>query len=196
MGSLRSVAVFCGSNVGSNPGYRRAAEELGRALARERIALVYGGGAVGLMGTLADAVLSAGGEVVGVITEALLTKEIAHSGLTELHVLPRMHDRKAMMADRADAFVMMPGGFGTMEEFLEVLTWTQLGVHSKPCAIFDPLGYFAPLVTLMDSAVAEGFIKPEQRELVIEADTPGELLESLAGWRPRLAERWVGRSER
>src|SRR5215471_16866630 len=142
---LSSVAVYCGSNAGNDPQYAAAAAALGRVLADRGIRLVYGGGQVGLMGVLADAVLERGGEVLGVITEALVVKEVSHRGLTGLQVVGTMHERKAVMADAADAFIMLPGGFGTFDEFFEVVTWTQLGIHAKPCGVLDVAGYFAPL---------------------------------------------------
>jgi uncharacterized protein (TIGR00730 family) len=165
-------------------------------LVRRNIGLVYGGSNVGLMGELADAVLRAGGEVEGVIPENLMALEVGHEGLTKLHVVRSMHERKALMADLADAFVALPGGFGTLEEFCEVVTWTQLGLHAKPCGILNVLGYYSPLLRMFDHAVEERFLKPENRALVLSGDSPAELLEALDEWRPIHAEKWLSRETR
>jgi uncharacterized protein (TIGR00730 family) len=165
-------------------------------LVRRNIGLVYGGSNVGLMGELADAVLRAGGEVEGVIPENLMALEVGHEGLTKLHVVRSMHERKALMADLADAFVALPGGFGTLEEFCEVVTWTQLGLHAKPCGILNVLGYYSPLLRMFDHAVEERFLKPENRALVLSGDSPAELLEALEEWRPIHAEKWLSRETR
>jgi uncharacterized protein (TIGR00730 family) len=172
--------VFCGSSVGNRPEYRDAAERLAHELTRRNIGLVYGGGCVGLMGVMADAVLAAGGHVVGVITHALLAREVAHTGLPDLRVVNSMHERKAMMAELSDAFIAMPGGFGTFEEFCEAVTWTQLGLHRKRCGLFNVLGYYDPLLGLFDRAVAEGFVNPSNRDLVTADDDPAALLARLA----------------
>ena len=163
-GNLSSIAVYCGSSRGTDLAFATAAVSLGRLLAERGIRLVYGGGHVGLMGVIADAVLAAGGEVVGVITRALQAKEIAHGRLTELVVTETMHERKAAMADAADAFVMLPGGYGTFDEFFEALTWTQLGIHDKPCGVLDVAGFFAPLRDLLDGATTAGFVIPVHRK--------------------------------
>jgi uncharacterized protein (TIGR00730 family) len=194
--SLRSVAVFCGSSLGTDPRFERSAVELGTTLVRRGIGLVYGGGAEGLMGALADAVLTAGGEATGVTTEAILGKESPHQGLTELQIVSTMHERKAIMADRADAFVMLAGGFGTLEEFLEAVTWTQLGVHDKPCGIYDPVGYYRPLMELIDSAVQQGFVRLRESGLVVYGKDPDQVLDGLSSWHPDLAESWIGREDR
>jgi len=173
-----------------------AAEELGKELVRREIGLVYGGGNVGLMGVLADAVLGAGGEAVGVIPEHLMAREIGHNGLTKLHVVHSMHERKALMADLSDAFVALPGGFGTLEEFCEVVTWTQLGLHAKPCGILNVLGYYSPLLAMLDHAVVERFLKPENRGLMLARESPAELLQALEGWRPVRGEKWLDRETR
>jgi uncharacterized protein (TIGR00730 family) len=191
---LGSVAVYCGSNPGSDPAFAGAARSLGRMLARRQIRLVYGGGHVGLMGAVADAALENGGQVLGVITEALLAKEVAHRGLTELVVTGSMHERKAAMADAADAFIMLPGGFGTFDEFFEVLTWTQLGIHAKPCGILDVAGFFEPLRALLDGAVAAGFVHPAHRDMVSVDDDPGALLSQLAAWTPVTVSKWLDRT--
>ena len=177
---MKSVCVFTGSSAGIRPEYREAARDLGRLLAQRGIGIVYGGAHVGLMGAVADAALDAGGSVIGVIPQALVAKEIAHTGLTELRVVASMHERKAMMADLADAFVTLPGGLGTLEEFFEVLTWAQLGLHGKPCGLLNVCGYFDGLLTFTDHAAAEGFVRREHREMVFVADSPVVLLDRLA----------------
>ncbi|HZY03555.1 MAG TPA: TIGR00730 family Rossman fold protein [Anaeromyxobacteraceae bacterium] len=192
--TLRRVCVFCGSAVGARPAYRRAAARLGEALARRGLGLVYGGGSVGLMGVVADAALAAGGEVVGVIPRRMARKEIAHAGLSRLHVVPSMHARKAMMADLCDAFVAMPGGMGTLEELTEVLTWAQLGLHHKPCALLDVAGYWRPLIRLFDHAVEERFLRREHRGLLLVERGPERVLDRLARWRPPLhLRKWIDR---
>jgi uncharacterized protein (TIGR00730 family) len=177
---VERICVFCGSNRGSRPAYAEAARRMGTELARRRLGLVYGGGRVGLMGILADAALAAGGEVTGVIPEALLAWEVAHASLTDLQVVASMHERKARMADLSDAFVALPGGFGTLEEFCEVLTWSQLGLHRKLCGLVNVDGYYDPLLALLDHAVTERFVRPEHRALVLEASEPERLLDLLA----------------
>jgi uncharacterized protein (TIGR00730 family) len=193
---MRRICVFCASSLGSRPEYRAAAEELGAELVRRNIGLVYGGGNVGLMGVLADAVLRMGGEAQGVIPEHLMAREIGHNGLTKLHVVHSMHERKALMADLADAFVALPGGFGTLEEFCEVVTWAQLGLHAKPCGLLNVLGYYTPLLTMFDHAVRERFLKPENRELVLARESAPELLQALDEWRPVWVEKWLDRETR
>ena len=165
-------------------------------MVRRTIGLVYGGGKVGLMGVLADAVLKAGGEAVGVIPEHIMSREIGHKGLTKLHVVHSMHERKALMADLSDAFVAMPGGFGTLEEFCEVVTWTQLGLHAKPCGILNVRRYYSPLLAMFDHAVEERFLKPENRALVLARESPSELLRALDDWRPLHVEKWLDRETR
>jgi hypothetical protein len=194
--TLPAIAVYCGSNRGTDPAFAAAAVSLGRLLAERGIRLVYGGGHVGLMGVIADAVLDGGGEVLGVITRALEAKEVVHRRLTELVVTQTMHERKATMADAADAFIMLPGGYGTFDEFFEVLTWTQLGIHDKPCGVLDVGGYFAPLRDLLDSATGAGFVIPAHRNLVITESEPGALLDRLAVWAPVRIGKWLDRSER
>jgi uncharacterized protein (TIGR00730 family) len=190
---MKRICVFCGSSEGSSPEYRAAAEEMGAELVRRNIGLVYGGGNVGLMGIIADAVLKEGGEVHGVIPENLLAREVGHKGLTKLHVVRSMHERKALMADLSDAFIAMPGGFGTLEEFCEVLTWSQLGLHVKPCGILNVRGYYTPLLAMLDHAVEEGFLKPENRVLVLARESPADLLQALDEWRPVRVEKWLDR---
>jgi uncharacterized protein (TIGR00730 family) len=193
---MKRICVFCGSSPGSRPEYGAAAEEMGAELARRNIGLVYGGGNVGLMGIIADAVLRAGGEAQGVIPEHLMAREVGHRGLTKLHVVRSMHERKALMADLSDAFVALPGGFGTLEEFCEVVTWTQLGLHAKPCGVLNVLGYYSPLLAMFDDAVEERFLKPENRALVLARDSPADLLQALEQWRPVHVEKWLNRDTR
>jgi uncharacterized protein (TIGR00730 family) len=193
---MKRICVFCGSSPGSRPEYRAAAEELGTELVRRKIELVYGGGNVGLMGVLADAVLRANGEAVGVIPENLMAREVGHNGLTKLHIVRSMHERKALMADLSDAFVAMPGGYGTLEEFCEVVTWAQLGLHAKPCGVLNVLGYYSPLLAMFDHAVEERFLKTENRGLVLARESAAELLRALEEWRPARVEKWLDRETR
>lgn len=168
---------------------------MGKALARRGLGLVYGGGHIGLMGVVADSVLAEGGEVIGVIPKALLAKELAHQGLTELQVVGSMHERKALMAELADAFVALPGGYGTFEEFCEVLTWAQLGLHRKPCGILNVEGFYNALLLLLDHAVAEQFVRAEHRSLVLEEQDPERLLDRLVSHRPAKLDKWLDRNE-
>jgi len=181
---MRRVCVFCGSSAGARPVYAATARALAATLVRRGLGLVYGGGSIGLMGVVADAVLGAGGEVVGVIPRALATKEIAHQGLADLRVVETMHERKATMAALADGFVALPGGLGTLEELLEVLTWTQLGLHAKPAGVLNVDGYFDPLLTVLERAVAERFMPADHRALLLAADAPDALLDAMARWAP------------
>jgi uncharacterized protein (TIGR00730 family) len=176
---MKNICIYCGSSPGSAPGYTAAARRLGRVLAERGVGLVYGGGRVGLMGIVADAVLEGGGQVIGVIPEALATEEVAHNSLSELHVVADMHERKALMARRSDAFLTMPGGIGTFEEFFETLTWAVLKLHQKPIGILNVAGYFNPLLALLDHAVAEGFLRPKYLGLVITSDDPEELVTAI-----------------
>lgn len=189
--SFRSVCVFCGSREGRREEYHSAAVALGALLARRQTTLVYGGGSVGLMGVVATTVMQAGGRVIGVIPEALAAKEVAHDGLTELRVVPTMHARKALMAELSDTFIAMPGGLGTFEELFEIVTWSQLGIHSKPVGLLNVGGYFDALLALVDHATREGFVDPEQRAIFVESDRPEELLDRLARHRPPAAMAWV-----
>jgi uncharacterized protein (TIGR00730 family) len=177
------ICVFCGASRGNRPEYLRAAVEVGAALARRGIGLVYGGGAVGLMGALADAVLAGGGEVIGVIPDSLLEREVGHRGLTELRVVDSMHTRKRTMAELASAFVALPGGLGTLEELFEVLTWAQLGIHHKPCALLDVDGFYAPLLALLDHMRDAAFIAPAHRSLLLVERDVDALLDRLAAAR-------------
>src|SRR5215471_18265386 len=166
---LKRVCVFCGSNVGARSAYVEAAESLGKLLVDRKMGLVYGGGKVGLMGKVADTVLAAGGEVIGVIPQSLMRREIAHAGLTDLRVVDSMHQRKALMAELSDAFIALPGGFGTFEELCEIVTWAQLGLHAKPCGVLNVEGYYDQLLGLFDHGVEEKFLHPVNRALVIAA---------------------------
>jgi uncharacterized protein (TIGR00730 family) len=194
---MTSVCVFCGSASGPRAEYAAAAREVGRALAARNLALVYGGGRVGLMGELAQAALAAGGTVVGVIPHALAKKEIAQEDCTELIVVDTMHERKALMADRAGAFVALPGGFGTLDELFEILTWAQLGIHAKPVAVLNVCGFFLPLLALLDHMTAEGLLRSAHRELLLVADSVPELFEKLLAWKPPApATKWARPDER
>ena len=192
---MRAVCVFCGSSPGARASYREAAQRLAASIAKRGIALVYGGASVGLMGAVADAALAHGGEVIGVLPRALETKELAHRGLTRLDVVDSMHERKARMAELADAFVALPGGIGTLEEWFEVLTWSQLGLHAKPCALLDVDGYYAPLQAFLDGAVAERFVRTEHRAMLLVDDDPERLLDALASWRAPIVQKWIDRDD-
>jgi uncharacterized protein (TIGR00730 family) len=193
---MNHICVFCGSSSGTRPEYRAAAEDLGRELARRNVGLVYGGGKVGLMGVLADAVLKAGGEAVGVIPRHLLDREIGHAGLRKLHVVRSMHERKALMADLSDAFIALPGGLGTLDEFCEILTWAQLGLHAKPCGILNVLDYYSAFLAMLDHAVEERFLNVEYRQAVLTRASVPELLLALQDWHPTLVEKWLDRETR
>ena len=195
MTTVSRVCVFCGSSTGKHPAYKLAAQSFGRALVRRGKGLVYGGGRVGLMGVIADTVLEAGGEVYGVLPEALASLEVGHEGLTELFLVPNMHARKAKMAELSDAFVAMPGGYGTLEELFEVVTWAQLGLHDKPIALLNVAGYFDGLLGCIDSAVAEGFIRPEQRRVLMSGSEPDALLDALERFEPVEREKWLRKPE-
>ena len=178
--SLRRVCVFCGSSTGNRDDYRTSTAMLATELVRRGVGLVYGGACVGLMGLLADEVLAGGGEVIGVIPKAMCDREIAHAGLTDLRVVESMHERKATMAGLADAFIALPGGFGTFEEFCEAVTWTQLGLHRKRCGLLNVGGFYDPLLALFDRAVADGFLKPQNRAIVAAEAEPSALLDRLS----------------
>jgi len=177
--AIQRVCVFCGSSPGNGPGYLAAAEALGNELLARGLGLVYGGAGVGLMGRIADTVLAGGGEVVGVMPSALVDREVAHPGVSDLRVVDSMHERKALMADLADAFIALPGGLGTVEELLEALTWAQLGMHSKPCGVLNVEGYFDLLMAFLDLAADRRFINQHHRSLLLESDDPGRLLDLL-----------------
>jgi len=193
---IRNLCVFCGSSPGLRSVYAEAATQFGQELARSGIALIFGGGRVGLMGILADSVLSAGGKAVGVMPRALVEKEIAFTGLTELHVTESMHQRKAMMADLADAFVLLPGGYGSWEEFCEALTWLQLGIHQKPCAILNVAGYYDPLLALTAHSVAEGFIRQAHAEMIIVENNSARLLSRLSTASTPSEIKWMNDKQR
>jgi uncharacterized protein (TIGR00730 family) len=196
MTEMKRICVFCGSSPGARPVYAEAARATGRLLAERGIGLVYGGGNVGLMGEVADAVLAAGGEVTGVIPKALLEREVGHRGLTTLHVVGTMHERKALMVDLSDGFVALPGGYGTLDELCEALTWSQLGIHARPCGILNVDGYFDALLALFDHAVREGFVREAHRRLVLEAAEPAALLEAMAAFRAPRGEKWIRDGDR
>ena len=188
---MNSVAVYCGSSAGANPAYVAQAQALGAALAAQNLTLVYGGGRVGLMGALADAVLTHGGRVVGVIPTFLADKELAHTGCTELHVVGSMHERKLLMADRADAFIAMPGGYGTLEELFEVLTWGQLGLHCKPVGLLNVAGFYDHLLGALDRMRDDQLLRPENRSALLDDSSPAGLLVKLADYRPAQVEKWL-----
>jgi uncharacterized protein (TIGR00730 family) len=190
---MKTICVFAGSSCGSQPEYRAAAEEFGRLLATRNIGLVYGGARVGLMGVVADAVLALHGQVTGVIPAGLVAKEIAHDGLTDLRVVQSMHERKALMADLCDAVVALPGGWGTLEEFFEILTWGQLGLHQKPCGLLNVRGYFDRLLSFVGHSIEEGFVRREHRSMMAVTDSPDELLDLLASYEPPPVEKWIAR---
>jgi len=192
---MKRLCVYCGSSTGNKKIYREMAEAMGALLARRRIGLVYGGGNVGLMGVVANAALAGGGEVIGVIPRSLADREIAHAGVTDLRVVDSMHTRKALMADLSDAFIAMPGGVGTFEEFFEAVTWTQLGVHRKPCGLLNVGGFYSPLAAFIDQAVTEGFIKPIHRAMIVVDDDPERLLNSLITIELPDVAKWIRREE-
>lgn len=187
---MKRLCVYCGSNSGNQPVFATAAKELGEALAAARIELVYGGSSRGIMGILADAVLEAGGTVIGVIPQALMEKEVGHRGLTELHIVATMHERKSMMAVLADGFAALPGGYGTLEELIEMLTWGQLGFHAKPCGLLNVNGYFDDLLRYLDRAVASGFLRPQHRAMLMVAERPTGLLQQFSSYVPPNGEKW------
>jgi uncharacterized protein (TIGR00730 family) len=193
---MRRLCVFCGSSPGARPAYAEAAAELGRLLAGERIGLVYGGASVGLMGVLADAVLADGGEVVGVIPQALVDREIGHPGVQDLRVVGSMHERKALMAELADGFVALPGGLGTLEELFEIYTWAQLGMHRKPCGLLDVEDYYAGISQFLEHAVEERFLPERHRAMLMVEREPGALLERMRSFEPGAVEpKWIDREE-
>ncbi len=188
---IRRICVYAGSSVGARPQYAAAAVALAKEIVARGRGVVYGGGNVGLMGVLADAALDVGGEVIGVIPEALLARELGHGDVTELRVVQTMHERKGTMAELADAFVALPGGFGTVEELVEVLTWAQLGIHAKPCGLLDVGGFYQPFVAFFDHAVAEGFLRPQHRAMLcVDADVSA-LLDALETWQPPVVHKWI-----
>jgi uncharacterized protein (TIGR00730 family) len=192
---LEAVCVFCGCNQGAKEQYRRVAAQTGRILAGRGIRLIYGGARAGLMGMVADAALAAGGTVVGVMPRSIVDQEPPHDGLSELHLVSTMHERKALMAERSDAFVALPGGLGTLEEVFEVISWTQLGPHDKPAGFVNAGGFYEPVMAQLDHMVAEGFIRPEHRGNIYFADQPGGLLGLLAGFEPARIHKWIDRDQ-
>ncbi|HEV7239514.1 MAG TPA: TIGR00730 family Rossman fold protein [Thermoanaerobaculia bacterium] len=192
---MHRICVFCGSNAGSDPIYVEAARDLGRLFAREGVALVYGGGSVGLMGEVADSVLASGGEAIGVIPHALWAREVGHRGLTDIRIVDTMHERKAMMADLADAFIALPGGLGTLEEIFEIWTWAQLGLHEKPVGFLDVNGFYAPLMQFLDRAVRERFLREEHRAIAVIERDAAALLKKFDQWQPPRVDKWITREE-
>jgi len=187
---VKRICVFCGSSSGARDEYAAAATSLARHLAGRNIGLVYGGSRVGLMGILADTALKAGGEVIGVIPRSLVAKEIAHTGLSDLRVVESMHERKALMADLSDAFIAMPGGFGTLDEFCEILTWSQLGLQRGPCCLLNVAGYYDLLLEMFDHAEKEQFVRPEHRRMVIAEERPESLVTRLLEWNVPIVDKW------
>jgi uncharacterized protein (TIGR00730 family) len=192
---MKRICVFCASSRGANPRFAEAARELGRALVERGIGLVYGGGNVGLMGIVADAVIERGGEAIGVIPQALVDRELAHRGLSALHVVRSMHERKRMMHDLSDGFVTLPGGIGTLEELMETLTWAALGLHQKPCGLVDVDGYYDPLLALLARAVEDRLLRVEHRAMLLAERTPSALLDRFLGWRAPTVEKWIDRDQ-
>jgi hypothetical protein len=188
---MRSICVYAGSNPGSDPAYAEGARALGGELAERGISLVYGGGKVGLMGVIADTVLAAGGEAIGVMPQALIDREIGHPGLTDLKVVGSMHERKAQMAELADGFVALPGGIGTVEELIEIYTWSQLGIHDKGCGVLNVRGYYDNLAAFLDHAAREGFLRPQHRAALSVEEDPAALLDALAAFQPPQVSKWL-----
>ncbi|MBK6428835.1 MAG: TIGR00730 family Rossman fold protein [Blastocatellia bacterium] len=192
---MKRICVFCGSSEGARPEYAAVARALGAEMASRGIGLVFGGGRVGLMGAVASAVLENGGHVTGIIPHGLMVREVAHDGVEDMRVVDSMHERKALMNELSDAFISMPGGLGTIEETAEMLTWAQLGIHRKPVALLNGLGYYDPLVAFLDRTVEEGFLRAENRQLLVVGDEPASLLDRLTDYRAPETERWIRRSE-
>jgi hypothetical protein len=188
---MQAICVFCGAGAGDRPEYAQSARTLAVHLVRRDLTLIYGGGSIGLMGILADATLAAGGRVVGVLPRHLLRREVAHTGLTELHIVGSMHERKALMAERADAFVALPGGLGTLEELFEVLTWGQLGLHAKPCALLNSAGYYDPLIGFLDQAHGHGFVQRRHRDMLLIDTDPARLLDRIGAYVAPAVEKWL-----
>ncbi len=192
---IRKICVYCGSSPGKNPAYAQAATLLAQALCERGIGLVYGGAAVGVMGTIADAVLKAGGEAIGVIPKSLAVKEVAHDNLSELHVVASMHERKAMMSDLADGFIALPGGWGTLEELFEILTWAQLGFHHKPCGLLNIDGYYDNLISFLENSFEQQFVNELFRPMLMKADEPTALLDQFSTYRAPKVRKWMGEDE-
>ncbi len=194
--TIKNICVFCGSHTGGKPEYSAAATRFGQEIANAKVNLIYGGGRVGLMGTLADAVLSNGGRVTGIMPRGMVEKGISHKGLSNFHVVASMHECKAMMADLADAFVLLPGGIGNWEEFFEIVTWAQLGIHKKPCAVLNTSGYYNSLFAMAAHSVAEGFVRPAHQEMIVIEDDVKRLLARLASAPIPQEMQWMRPSER
>jgi uncharacterized protein (TIGR00730 family) len=192
---MKRICVYCGSNPGKSAEFLESARSLARALVQRDICLVYGGASVGIMGEIADNVLAGGGQVIGVIPQALADKEVSHAGLTELKIVDSMHERKAIMADISDGFIALPGGLGTFEEIFEVLTWAQLGFHKKPCALLNVKGYYDKLIQFLNHAVAEGFVANTHREMLLVQKEPHRLLKIMAAYNAPVVDKWIGRNE-
>lgn len=189
---MKSIAVFCGSSFGNSPEFKRLAEELGTALAQRDLTLVFGGGNVGLMSVIADTVMDAGGKVIGVIPQSLLDKELGHNGISHLRITGSMHERKAIMEREAEGFIALPGGFGTLDEFCEILTWAQLGIHQKPCGLLDTGdGFFKHLLAFFDHIVDTGFVNPGHRDMVLKDTDPAALLDRMSTWTPTVVSKWT-----
>ena len=192
---MKSLCVFCGSSTGSDPDFQQAAVRLAEEIIRRDMRLIYGGGNIGLMGIVADAVLAGGGEVVGVIPHALARREVAHANLTGLILVESMHERKARMAQLADGFIAMPGGFGTFEEFCEVLTWNQLGIHTKPCGLLNVEGFYDSLIALFDHARDQKFLRPQHRDIVVVDSAPDRLIDQMLAMSPATGDKWLNESQ-
>ncbi|HLL99537.1 MAG TPA: TIGR00730 family Rossman fold protein [Pyrinomonadaceae bacterium] len=192
---MKNITVFCGSSSGFRSQYAEAAKNLARLLVERNVRLIYGGGNVGLMGIISEEVMRGGGEVIGIIPEALLKREVGKREITELRVVDSMHERKAMMAELADGFIAMPGGIGTFEEFFEILTWSQLGFHEKPCGLLNVAGYYDGLLALCDHAVSEGFLRPAHRSLLLDDSDAVSLLEKMNNFRPPTVEKWIDKDD-
>ena len=192
---MKRVCVYCGSSPGRNPKYIAGARVLGKELAARGIGLVYGGASVGIMGEIADAVLASGGEVIGVIPQSLADKEVSHNGLTELKIVGSMHERKAIMAEHSDGFIALPGGLGTLEELFEVLTWSQLGFHNKPCALLNIEQYYDSLSVFLDHAVEQQFVKQIHRDMLLVEENSSKLLDAMSAYIPPAVDKWIGRNE-
>ncbi|MFC1689827.1 TIGR00730 family Rossman fold protein [Pseudomonadota bacterium] len=192
---MKTICVYCGSNPGRVPDYREAARRLGQELAERRLGLVYGGASVGVMGAVADAILEGGGQAVGVIPHSLATKEVSHHGLDQLFVVDSMHERKAKMAELSDGFIALPGGWGTIEEIFEMLTWAQLGFHEKPCGLLNVSGYYDHLFAFLENAIREQFVKPEYRPMIMMDDDPESLIQRFEQYRAPKVKKWIGPEE-
>lgn len=192
---MQRICVFCGSSKGTRAAYTEAAKALGKTLVENNLGLVYGGSNIGLMGIIADEILALGGEVIGVIPQVLVAKEVAHANLTQMHIVNSMHERKALMAELSDGFIAMPGGMGTFDELCEILTWAQLGIHQKPCGVLNIEDYFEPLLKMFDHSMNEGFLRDSHRAMVLAAHEPAALLRMFMQYQPRYATKWLDLDE-